>query len=243
MRMPLGTGLPILLTGNSTYDTVYSLVNAISDLQSRVNLVTLYAIVVDGTPGASDLNLRVTADGTDYLLSTFTLADLVTYQSSNRAMRKVLDRFPLRGNASISVMTDVDPVTQSVYLVGYVELEGSYEPTRPIRPFQPGALTTPYTYAPVNIAFASPAVVHAFEEGYTDEITLHFRTAGLLSPKLTFDDGASSITLTLSAMAQNDETWTLLEGIPIQAQGSGGITAEAPLVTDVILVWGTFTRR
>jgi hypothetical protein len=250
MRQPLGTGLPRKLTGNNTQDTVYDLRTAPSDLQSRVNLVTLYAFIPGGTPGASVLDLSIIdSSPTTVLLGSYPLAtNLIAYQDDARACRKILDRFPLRGEAAIQVTTDALQANQLVYVFGFVELEGVYEPPRPTRPFQPGALVSPYTYMPVysNAGVPGSGVVHAFEEGYIDEVTLTLRATGLASPLLTFSDGAVSESLDLVSIGTLTDTdaFTLLEGIPMQAIDAGaGITYSATEGPDILMVWGSFTRR
>jgi hypothetical protein len=246
MRRPLGTGLPRLLTGNGTDDTIYDLTSAPSDLQSRVNLVTLYAFCPGGVPGGD--TVEISLNGT--LLTSFSIGtDLVAYQTDARAARKILDRFPMRGSVALTVTSSAVAGVQDVYIVGYVELEGVLDPPQPIRPFQPGALVSPYTYEPAYIAGGVPASidVHAIEEGYIDEITLWVRATGVASPQLVIDDGSNpavSMDLTTIASLTADQSMLLLDGIPIQGQGpNAGISIEGPAPADTIMVWGSFSRR
>lgn len=251
LRRPLGNGLPIPLTGLSTADVIYDLTSATEDTQQRVHLVTLYAIALSGDRSGT-LSIQTIADGSNYQLVRRGMDQLRDAQINGFEMVKVLDRYPLRGDASIQASLSADPGDQGCVIVGYVELEGVANPAQAVRPLQPSnTLVSPYTTTPtVRAGIAAATQVHLLEQGRTDEITLYgwIGTAGL-SPHLVFSDGVTTVDINvgdLFATAGSGVTRSgkILDGIPMLGAGAGGgIQAYTDGATDQMVLYGSFIRR
>lgn len=246
MRRPLGTGLPIALTGNSTFDTLFDLSAAPAALQAQTSFLTLYAIAARGSSG--EINLRTTTDGDQTLIiSNYAVDDLRTAQEGALSSIKVLDRFPMRGDSIVEMNLTSDPAANTVLVVGYFEMDGESDPPKQLRPLQPGALVAPFTYNPVT-SFGNdptPKVVHTLEPGYIDDITLIFRAIGpAASPHIVFSDGSASIDVRLDDGFRNDIPMVFLPSIPMYAAAAGAaISIYTNEADDEFVAYGYFTRR
>jgi len=253
LRRPLGNGLPIPLTGTGTQDIVYSLTAASEDTRQRVHLVTLYAIMLGGD-GSGTTTVLTNADGGTTELMRRDNTTLRAGQISSGEVPKILDRYPLRGNADIRASLSVDPAAQAVVIVGFVELEGVSSPAQALRPLQPSnTLVAPYTTLPTSWGSNAPiAQVHLLEEGRTDEIYLYGRIgAGGVSPHIVFNDGAGgSVDIDVTDLfattgSGSIRSGKILDGIPMIGAGSlagAGIQGYTTGI-DIMTLYGSFIRR
>ena len=249
MRRPLfTTGLPqvpaamanILATPNAAL-SILDLRDLSVELQSYTRFVTLYAMNQD--PSGSDTLAIAWREGTATPIS-IAVAALPTGIS---APVKVLDRFPLRGDAELIASNGVGAV---VVVWGYFELDGTAGVNPTDRPLLPGSLVSPFTYEP---AFASgnadTAQIHLFDTGYFDTIVLDAIVTGDIEGginKLVVNDGVSSQDISL-----NDDgsgigltPVRIFDGIPMMAGGATGTPgiSSATVTGGLISAWGSFTR-
>lgn len=252
MRRPLfTTGIPQLPPSlASIVDTpndalsVLDLRSVGTTLQSVTRLVTLYAVNQDvASQQIVDVAWREGA-GTPVLVASVTLPEGELLE----APTKVLDRFPLRGNAQLLACT-ADGATPIVF--GYFELENSKDSEQRSRPLQPGALVSPYGYAPVIVDSPDPAAaVHTLDTNYVDQVTLVVRATGgggggTATGFVTVDDGSDSITINIEDNAgANADNTLLFDGIPMIAAAAGGaISIGAGVgVSDSCSAYGSFIR-
>lgn len=247
MRRPLfSTGVPQnppqLADITATPDDALSVLDLRSldtVLQSVTRLVTLYAI--NQTYISSDiisLALRV-GDETPTLLAEITLPS-----GQGPGPVKVLDRYPLRGNEELLVSATIG---DAPFVWGYYELDGEKPPAQPVRPLLPGALVSPFTYAPVLVVNADPGpeTLHTLSEDYVDLVTLDLSTR--VAPEddvgaLTVNDGSSTAVIALSGSESNVR---IFDGIPFIAAASGGVLTltAGGAATDAVAGWGSFTRQ
>lgn len=250
MRRPLGTGLPILLTGNSIADPIYDLSLQPASLQERMNFLTLYALQ-QGDGDASG-NLSIIGGGAGLnLLSNSDLFDAQQAGAGPGAI-KILDRFAMRGDMSVTVTNTAVPANQLTHVFGYLEIEGENDPPQALRALQPSnTLVSPYTTDPVTLnGVQSSTPVHILEEGFTDEITLFVGTgSSAASPHLVFSDGVDSIDIDIGSVFGVSAQFflrsgKLFDGIPMLALADGaGISMYNTSAGDISAAWGYFNRR
>jgi hypothetical protein len=221
MRRPLFTSGRPQFVGGADVD-ILDLRDLNTELQSYVRFVTLYA--ANQGPGASTLRIEWT-EGTGS-------ADEITTSSLTAGLLvggpvKVLDRFALQGDALLSA---VAIESDAIAVWGYFELDGATNADVTTRGLLPGALVSPFTYAPVILANGDPAAtVHMFNADYFDLVTLDVATSinipGDFS-EIAISDGVGTTTLQI---AIGQTATRIFDGIPIgaiTANGSLGITLD-----------------
>lgn len=250
MRRPLGTGLPILLTGNATVDTIYDLSLQPPSLQERVNFLTLFAL--QQGDGDSSGDLIVLGGGAS--LNRLDNGALVTAQQAdaNSGAIKILDRFPMRGPMSVTIANTADPAVQLAHVFGYLEIEGENDPPQALRALQPSnTLVAPYTTPPTALSGVEPSTpVHLMQTGFTDEITLYVGSgSAALSPHIVFTDGVSSVDINITEVFGTTAGGSLraglfFDGIPMLALAAGaGIYLYNTAAPDLSVAWGYFNRK
>lgn len=247
MRRPLfSTGVPqnppelaSIVAAPDSALSVLDLRELSTDLQSVTHFVTLYALnQTSGSGDVVDIAWR-SGDDTPILLATITLE---AGQGLNGPV-KVLDRFPLRGNAQLLISADVG---DTPFVYGYFELEDRSAAKILSRPLQPGALVSPFTYEPGVVVDSDPdpVTIHTLSSTYVDEVTVDLtaRGTGSLTGYLVVNDGESTATLEFEAM---DDAVRVFDGIPlIGATSSGAAISISPGADsgDTVVAWGTFSR-
>lgn len=244
MRRPLfETGLPqvppalasIVAAPNSAL-SVLDLRSLSDELQSFTRFVTLYA--ANQRFGVTDTLEVAWREGT----STPVLLSETELIGGIGAPTKILDRFPLRGDAELIIS---NAVGDSGVIWGYFELEGSSDSLVTDRPLQPGALVAPFTYVPVvqTAGVLAQADVHAFDEGYFDIILLD--VVGVMiegvALNLVITDGVNTVTVDLGGVGETPVR--VFDGIPMGAlTSSGGISVSSSAGVIQAAVWGSFLR-
>jgi hypothetical protein len=206
MRRPLFTsGRPQIVPADAVGVTLLDLRSLNTELQSFTRFVTLYAA---GQAASASLVVYF-QQGT----STPIQINAATLSSDlSGGPVKVLDRFPLRGDARLFVLAGSLPAVW-----GYFELDGSFNVEATTRPLQPGPLVSPFTYEPVVVANGDPAAdVHLFATGYFDLVVLDVFCSVLEATfaQLTVSDGVATTTL---RFAVGTELVRVFDGIPMMA--------------------------
>lgn len=248
MRRPLfGTGLP-KAAPEGVLTEVLSLGGLSPEIQSRVQGVTLYALI---SPGVDEAGLLVLASPSDATIADLGASAKVVGSGGGPSnpelvVQKVLDRFPLRGDSKVSVLTTGD---RPVHLVGYFQLEGERALPIEYRPLQPsaGEVEDDYTGSGITLAVGE-TLLQAFTQEKIDIVAL--RAAGLTAddaPTLVFRDGVGEVeipVLTGSVPASSFPAFLdVLSGIPFRANGpGGGISIRSISANSTIFAWGLFIR-
>lgn len=202
-----------------------------SELQSYTRFVTLYALAQGAT--ADTLQIAWRSGAAVKLLSTVEVGFQVI---------KVLDRFPLRGDAELLVSAAAG---ETPFVWGYFELEGASNVEVTTRPLLPaGVFLEPFTYNPPIAVFNGPLQdVHLLSAEYFDQLVLDAFVVGTEEDgRIEITDGqAYSIVLLVPASASS---YRVFDGIPMKA----ATNANAPTIkiqttsAESITVWGSFTR-
>jgi hypothetical protein len=244
MRRPLfETGLPqvppalasIVAAPNSAL-SVLDLRSLNDELQSFTRFVTLYA--ANQSFGLTDILEVAWREGT----STPLLLSETEILGAIGVPTKILDRFPLRGDAELLIS---NAVGDSGVIWGYFELEGSSDSLVTDRPLQPGALVSPFTYVPVvqTAGVLAQTDVHAFDEGYFDIILLDVVGTMLegVSLDLVITDGTNTVTIDVGGVGET--AVRVFDGIPMGGLTSGGgISVSSSAAVGQASIWGSFLR-
>lgn len=244
MRRPLfETGLPqvppalasIVAAPNSAL-SILDLRSLNNDLSSYTAFVTLYA--ANQRFGLTDTLEVAWREGA----STPLLLSKTEILGGIGVPTKILDRFPLRGDAELIIS---NAVGDSGVIWGYFELEGSTDSLVTDRPLQPGALVSPFTYVPVvqTAGVLAQTDVHAFSEGYFDLILLDVVGVMLegIALNLVITDGVNTVTIDLGGVGETPVR--VFDGIPMGAlNANGGISVSSSDAVGQAAVWGSFLR-
>lgn len=219
MRRPIFTsGRPQIISAETE---ILDLRNLNTELQSYVRFVTLYAANQDVVPQILQVEWQ---EGTSAQVELTTNSLTAGYLTGGPV--KVLDRFPLQGNARITVVG----IESSPAVWGYFEMDGDTNADVTTRGLLPGALVSPFTYAPVALANGDPAAtLHEFDAEYFDLINLDVAAVVNLAgdfSEIIISDGVGTTTLQI---ANGQTALRIFDGIPmgaIASSGSPGITLD-----------------
>jgi len=242
MRRPLfDTGLPRLLSGSSTWDTVLSLADMDPGLRSPVRGLTLYVVKPSG--GAAAQTVRVQAEDLDSGQTVELYSQSFGAGSVN--VVQVLDRYPLRGNVRVQIGASGDPATEPLYAAGYYQIEG--ERTIPVeyRPLQPMLRIVEPNYISPEQDGAGITQIHAFDPRYIDVLRLWSSGTGP-SPKLVLADGLQAVEIPFDTAGN---VGLAFAGIPFRPASGATVAGFAPGIylkgeadPDRMIGWGMFIR-
>lgn len=246
MRRPLFTTgipqeLPVLAPGNIvvTPDAALSVMDMRSldtELQSVTRFVTLYALNQYAPESIVSLAWR---EGTSTALE-ISAVEVTGADPIGAQPVKILDRFPLRGNAQLLASTN-----EYAFLYGYFETEIRFDAPAG-RPLANEALVTPFTYEPGFVIEADPGPleVHALSDAYIDLVTLDLSIRGTTTPAatLTITDGTDSVTIEFEPQVENIRVFDGIPMIGATAAGSISIEASVDAPDDQCAAWGSFLR-
>ncbi len=248
MRRPLfTTGIPqvppamasIVATPNAAL-SVLDLRSLSEELQGYTRFVTLYG--ANQAVGSDTLTVAW-REGTGTPIPISTKA-LTAGQMVGGAV-KLLDRFPLRGDCELLVANDAGGVA---LVWGYFEFDGLDDhDTEKSRPFQPGALTAPFSYAPNTSAGVNTEQVHLFDSSlsYWDIVTLYAIAGGAegTTEKFEVSDGGTPVNVVVGGIGATVPV-CIFDGIPMMAESTVN-TPGIEVTTDadaLVICWGIFTR-
>lgn len=255
MRLPLfNTGLPQLA---EQYDNLATGGNVIFDVLAlpedqwdNTYVITLFAFVSGaGVAAGGDANVAlVDAEDTVYPVRFSTIA-------SGSGVKKILDRFPLRGGLRMLAGMGAGYAGDDVYFFGYYELDGTETQAPRYRPLEPiyadvGDGPPLYTYVPVAFdSVVGEAPVHAFSSTYLDEVTLTAGgfNAGAGDPEIIVADGVSDVTIPVNRASFR--AWPFFENQPFRAASQNAVNGRLPGIylrnpsnTALCMAWGHFAR-
>lgn len=237
MRRPLfGTGFPQLpnhvddpLATPDDCLQVMDLRSLSAESQSYTRFIHL-AVWAGGSDGGNvEVFIQVGSE-TPYLIGALSVTN------SDRNFE-----FAIRGNVRVFVNQTADG---AAVLFGYYQLQDEVPSIEVVRPLQPSVPVSPFTVAPLQLGSSDSGIVHSFEEGYTDIITLTYyieqAVADTGQATFTFPNGVEVRSKRTSVISGQN---IIMSGIPMLSDESGQtIEVSTPASITTLVVTGTFTR-
>lgn len=197
------------------------------EMQSYTRFITLYA---HQTTAETSIVIYVQlGDETPYFAGRLEASNSPVHDEPSSIT------FPIRGDVRVVAASEVT----SAALFGYYTLESETPTIEVSRPLQPSDPISPFNVLPTSVAAGD--VIHAFEEGYVDTITIDYVLAPDGTNTFLFPNGVALEIPTVIPFTDGAQ-YNLMSGIPMLPDAADQTITIGERDATIFVVSGTFTR-